>query len=353
MSTPPIEVAAGYLACADSGARLFTQRPAHKVRGGYWELPGGKIEPGEDPLAALRRELIEELGTAPTDARLLFRIRHQYQDVAVRLHVFDACIQRSALRPDPRSVADHQWLNMNSIAGFSAQICAADRKVLRRLLLPAQLTISADCVPGDESRWLDTCAHLAPAWLLLRTPSLAQAQARALVLRARAALGSHATLSVSADVDFAIGEGLGVHLRAAQLASEAIGLRVRAHWGNGAHRGHRAHRGNQAQAQSYLGASTHGAAELLQAESIGADYATLSPVLATASHPGARFLGWPEFARIAAQTELPLLALGGMAATDLGTAQHFGAHGLAGIRGFWAEQGFRCGSAKSKFPASE
>jgi 8-oxo-dGTP diphosphatase len=46
------------------GRVLVAQRPAHKQHGGLWEFPGGKIEPGETPVAALARELDEELGIA-------------------------------------------------------------------------------------------------------------------------------------------------------------------------------------------------------------------------------------------------------------------------------------------------
>ncbi|HVZ99571.1 MAG TPA: 8-oxo-dGTP diphosphatase MutT [Caulobacterales bacterium] len=46
----------------DAGRVLIAQRPAHKMLGGLWEFPGGKLETGESPEAALVRELQEELG---------------------------------------------------------------------------------------------------------------------------------------------------------------------------------------------------------------------------------------------------------------------------------------------------
>jgi 8-oxo-dGTP diphosphatase len=56
-----VEVAVGVLIRPD-GAFLLTSRPPGKVYQGYWEFPGGKVEPGETVEQALRRELLEEIG---------------------------------------------------------------------------------------------------------------------------------------------------------------------------------------------------------------------------------------------------------------------------------------------------
>ena len=58
---PVVDVAVGVLIRPD-GDFLLTSRPAGKVYAGYWEFPGGKLEPGETVLQALQRELQEELG---------------------------------------------------------------------------------------------------------------------------------------------------------------------------------------------------------------------------------------------------------------------------------------------------
>ncbi|VVE19653.1 Thiamine-phosphate synthase [Pandoraea pneumonica] len=84
-----------------------------------------------------------------------------------------------------------------------------------------------------------------------------------------------------------------------------------------------------------VSAACHDAAQLAQAHRIGADFVTLSPVLATATHPDATPLGWPAFSALAAQTTLPVFALGGMRAETLSTARNAGAHGVAAIRAFW------------------
>jgi 8-oxo-dGTP diphosphatase len=64
-----IEVAAAVLQRPD-GTFLLAQRPAGKVYAGYWEFPGGKVEPGETPEACLIRELEEELGIRVSHACL-------------------------------------------------------------------------------------------------------------------------------------------------------------------------------------------------------------------------------------------------------------------------------------------
>ena len=81
----PVDVAVGVLIDADDRF-LLTSRPAGKVYAGYWEFPGGKLEPGESVEAALRRELHEELGIA-IDAVEPWKVELvDYPHTRVRLH---------------------------------------------------------------------------------------------------------------------------------------------------------------------------------------------------------------------------------------------------------------------------
>jgi thiamine-phosphate pyrophosphorylase len=84
-----------------------------------------------------------------------------------------------------------------------------------------------------------------------------------------------------------------------------------------------------------LAASCHDAAQLLQAQRLGADLVTLSPVLPTTSHPGAPGLGWQRLRELCRGTRLPVYALGGLGEAELGPAREAGAHGVAAIRGLW------------------
>ncbi len=83
------------------------------------------------------------------------------------------------------------------------------------------------------------------------------------------------------------------------------------------------------------GASCHSAGELDQAVHLGLDYALLSPVRETPSHPGAPVLGMTSFARFAGPCPLPVFALGGMSPGDLEAVLDAGGHGVAGISAFW------------------
>jgi len=95
----PIDVAVGIL-MKPNGDVLLGQRPAGKPYDGYWEFPGGKVEPGEAILDALKREFVEELGVHILDASEWCGVEHVYEHAHVRLHFF---ISR-AWRGEPQSL---------------------------------------------------------------------------------------------------------------------------------------------------------------------------------------------------------------------------------------------------------
>ncbi len=84
-----------------------------------------------------------------------------------------------------------------------------------------------------------------------------------------------------------------------------------------------------------LAASCHDAAQLDAAAGLGAALATVSPVLPTASHPGAPVLGWEGLREACLQARLPVYALGGLGPGHLALARAAGAVGIAAIRGLW------------------
>ena len=82
-------------------------------------------------------------------------------------------------------------------------------------------------------------------------------------------------------------------------------------------------------------ASCHNAEELQHAGALELDFALLSPVLPTKSHPSAEHLGWEAFATMARASSIPVYALGGLQPEDMQTAWEKGAHGIALLRQAW------------------
>jgi 8-oxo-dGTP diphosphatase len=124
-----LHVMAGVLLDAD-GRVLLAQRPAGKYLAGAWEFPGGKCEAGESPLAALTRELSEELGIVLQQATPLIQVPWTYDG---RKLLLDAWRVHS-WQGTPQSL-EGQALRWSAPAQIDADILApADRPILRALL---------------------------------------------------------------------------------------------------------------------------------------------------------------------------------------------------------------------------
>ena len=88
----------------EHGRVLLTQRKTGTHLAGAWEFPGGKVEDGEDPREALRRELREEVGIDARVGEIVDVTFHRYDDAdkAVLLLFFAAT--RETRSPEPRAV---------------------------------------------------------------------------------------------------------------------------------------------------------------------------------------------------------------------------------------------------------
>ena len=87
----------------------------------------------------------------------------------------------------------------------------------------------------------------------------------------------------------------------------------------------------------WLAASCHNAEELALAEQMDVDFVTLSPVLATQTHPDTPPLGWEQAQQLIANFSKPVFLLGGLGPDDRQQAWSIGAQGVAGIRAFWPQ----------------
>lgn len=323
MSGAPIRVVAAAIG-GEQGRILIAQRRHGTHQGGLWEFPGGKLEAGESRQEGLHRELAEEIGIEVEASRPLIRVHHDYGDRRVELDVHR--VSRFAGRPIGREGQPLAWIHPDQMD--PTRFPAADRPVIRALQLPERLLITgAD--PTQPSAFLAQLARALAGGIRLvqlRAPQLdAAAYARLAELAYRLCEAHGARLLLNADPRLA-GElpCHGLHLNAARLRTLAArrdpaDFRV------------------DLRPDLWLGASCHDALELALTERLGLDYALLSPVRPTASHPGAPTLGWSRFAALIEPIGRPVYALGGLAETDLPAAWDAGAQGIAAIGAFWPE----------------
>ncbi len=123
-----VQVAVGIVVHA-AGAVLITRRPDHVHQGGLWEFPGGKVESGESPESALRRELHEELGITVQAAEPWLQVRHAYPDQTVLLEVWRVTAYTG--EPHGREGQPLIWASPAELETFAFP--AADQPILAAL----------------------------------------------------------------------------------------------------------------------------------------------------------------------------------------------------------------------------
>ncbi|WP_412478842.1 Nudix family hydrolase [Azonexus sp. IMCC34839] len=310
-----VEVAAAVMLRADSSEFLLAQRPEGKVYAGYWEFPGGKVEPGESVRDALIRELQEELGITVTACSPWLTRQFTYPHATVRLNFWRVTAWTGEIGiTAPLEHAAVHWLKTGKTADV-APILPANDPILKALALPTQMAITNAEQEGVERQLerLEEALHAGLRLIQLRDKTLSPAHrlwfAEAVMQLAR----SHdALVVVNDDAELAQRIGAaGLHLSATTLST----CKERPDF-------------------AWVGASCHSTEEIAHAGELGLDYALLGPVLATPTHPDNPGLGWAEFARLTAGNTLPVFALGGMRPDMLGEAQQQGAHGIALMRGW-------------------
>ncbi|MDQ3732216.1 MAG: Nudix family hydrolase [Pseudomonadota bacterium] len=296
----------------DAGEVLIARRPKHVHQGDKWEFPGGKIEPGESAVTALRRELLEELGIKAQVFEPLIQVRYRYPEKAVDLNVWKVTRYKGECRGCEGQ--PFAWVAPSKLPQFDFP--AANRPILKALALPDRYLITP-APAGDDVAFLNRLERA-----LQRGISLVQLRAPVhryceLARRARDLCHEHgARMLINAGPEWVEGLAVdGVHLNGARLKVSPV----------------------RPLSRSYLiAASCHDQEEIARANAIGADFVVISAIQPTLSHPGARPLGWRAFRQLCDRADMPVYALGGMCVADVAQAKRCGAQGIAAIRALWS-----------------
>jgi 8-oxo-dGTP diphosphatase len=132
MSEPrPRKLVVAGLIIGEDRRVLITQRRADQSLPLQWEFPGGKVEPGEAPVAALARELSEELGVEARVGAIWDVLFHAYPAFDLVMLVY-ACRLAPGAAPRPVEVADLAWVRTHELPG-TWDILPADRPLVERL----------------------------------------------------------------------------------------------------------------------------------------------------------------------------------------------------------------------------
>ncbi len=313
--SPIIDVAAAILLRdADQGPEfLLAQRPEGKVYAGYWEFPGGKVEPGESLRQALIRELQEELGITIDRTWPWLSCQFTYPHATVRLKFFRIPSWRGNIAPIEHS--SFCWTRIGAAATV-APILPANGPILQALELPDIYALTHACENGIEAELnrLKTALNNGLRLIQVRDKTLSASERFRFAQVVMHLSSQHRNVCVLINDDEGLARDVGahgVHLSSARLMAQT-----------------------RRPAFARVAASCHSPEELAHAAKLGLDFAVLSPVLPTASHPDAHGLGWKRFAQWIEHSPLPVFALGGMQPEMIETARTHGAHGIALLRGW-------------------
>ncbi len=326
MTKKTIHVVAAVI-CDENGNVLIAKRPKDVHQGGLWEFPGGKVEPGEQVTQALVRELQEELAITATEYRSLIQIHHDYPDKSVFLDVWKVTqfmgepVGSGGLGAEGQPV---QWVPSTELHHWAFP--AANAAIVKAAQLPSDYVITPDVsgAADDTEEEMDTFLRYVESvlsrgyrLLQLRTKSLDQGQQKVVISKTLTLCRQfNAALMINSDLCYLLSDkdelDVGVHLTGKaldELNDKPSGYRL-------------------------VAASCHSVNDIRKAEQLGLDFVTLSPVLNTSSHPGAKTLGWLAFSEVVKQACIPVYALGGMSGEYKGRAIDSGAQGIASISAY-------------------
>jgi 8-oxo-dGTP diphosphatase len=300
---PVVDVAVGVVRAAD-GSVLLAERTARQISSGFWELPGGKIDPGETPAEAAARELAEEVGIESCKLRPRITYGHTFRTKRLRLHFFD--VLEWSGTPHGREGQRLAWVDPGSPR--VAPILPSNARLLAALGLPPLCFASReDEEPAAFLRALPQALAAGVRFVLVRASRLAPDQCIAFARRVDAVAAPFGAQVLLAGKPLEA-QRAGV-ARLLSCGCELARLSVRP-------------------AVGLWAATCATPADLARALALGADVVVASPVLGEAEAGGPTPLGWEGLRRLAETCPIPVYADGGTSAAGLPQARRAGAAGV-------------------------
>ncbi|MBT6360226.1 MAG: Nudix family hydrolase, partial [Candidatus Thioglobus sp.] len=283
---------------------LIAKRQSHQFMGGFWELPGGKIEHGESPEVAISRELNEELGIIVDKLSLHQTMVYQYTDRIVELSIYN--IDNYLNTPKGVEGQEIAWVSVENLNSY--KLLPTMKSFINSITLPKQYWIT----PSSN--------HQSDEWIRKFDEKIKQGISL-IQLRSKTKLDitfieelhnkcKHNNINLLLNtVDKSFHEAYcdGWHI----TTGEMFDLKSRPCANN-----------------KLLGASTHDLTEALKAQDLGADFIVISPVQATQTHPDTVPIGWDAAKEVVDKLNIPVYFLGGMTLNDLDKTLKLGAQGI-------------------------
>lgn len=300
---------------------LLSRRSRDVRQANLWEFPGGKLELGETARQTLSRELSEELALTVKSAKPFIKIHHNYEKYAVLLEVlevdsWDSSVLNNSVQQGQEG-QEIEWVDISSLG--NRDFPAANKAIVKAVQLPHFYLICPDpeAYQMDYINKFETYISAGISLFQLRFHDSARYDKyEALIIKLlELCKNSHSRLLINGTPEHAIRIGVdGVHLNSTRL------LRCFE---------------RPLDKNFLVSASCHNSTQLEHACKIDADFAVLSPVNRTSSHPSAKPLGWDNFKKSIRLINMPVYALGGMQTEDIKKYRAFDAQGIAMLSGIW------------------
>ncbi len=289
---------------------LIAKRQDHQFMGGFWELPGGKIDPGESNEEAVIRELKEELGIGVVELSLHQTMVYDYPEHRVELSIYNIIQYQQT----PKGIEGQEitWSDIDDLSNFN--LLPTMKAFINSITLPNKYWITPSSNhEGDE--WMTKFNEkISQGISLIQLRSKAKLEVE-FIKELHNKCQQHNVKLLLNTVDKTFDETYcdGWHL----TTSEMLNLESR-----------------PCADDKLLGVSTHNLDEALSAQKLGADFVVISPVQATQTHPDTVPIGWEAAQEVVNKLNIPVYFLGGMTLDDLDKALEIGAQGIAGVSAF-------------------